>query len=172
MNLEISQIAYHVSDIRTAGKKMFLQFGAGPFIISENIKLADGNHRGEKTQFIHSSAYGQWGNVMLELVKQEDKSMNTPFREMYGPEEEGFHHAALIVDNFDKAVVHFDSCGMPLLTRCTTAQGNVEFGFIDARKTSGHMLEIYERSPTLLKFYQLVKNRAEEWDQKDLFFEP
>ena len=98
--------------------------------------------------------------------------MNTPFREMYGPEEEGFHHAALIVDNFDKAVVHFDSCGMSLLTRCTTAQGHIEFGFIDARKTLGHMIEIYERSPTLLEFYQLVKNRAEEWDQKDLFFEP
>ena len=34
------------------------------------------------------------------------------------------------------------------------------------------MIEIYERSPTLLEFYELVKNRAEEWDQKDLFFEP
>ena len=170
MKLEISQIAYHVADIRTACNKMFLQFGAGPFIISENIKLADGNHRGKKTQFVHSSAYGQWGNVMLELVKQEDNSMNTPFREMYGPNEEGIHHTALIVDNFDKAIAHFESCNMPLLTSCTTAQGCVEFGFIDARTTLGHMIEIYERSPTLLNFYQLVKDRAKQWDQKDLFF--
>ena len=80
---------------------------------------------------------------MLELVKQEDNSMNTPFREMYGPNEEGIHHTALIVDNFDKAVAHFESFNMPLLTSCTTAQGRVEFGFIHARTTLGHMIEIY-----------------------------
>ena len=170
MDLEISQIAYHVSDIRTACKNMYLQFAAGPFIISENIELANGEHRGKKTQFVHSSAYGQWGNIMLELVKQEDNSVNTPFREMYGPDEEGIHHTALMVENFDKAVAHFDSFNMPLLTRCTTAKAHVDFGFIDARKKLGYMIEIYERSSTLLDFYQLVKNRAKEWDQKHLFF--
>ena len=172
MNLEISQIAYHVSDIRAACKKMFFQFAAGPFVINENIKLAEGEHRGKKTQFVHSSAYGQWGNIMVELVKQEDNSLNTPFREMFEPNEEGIHHVALIVDNFEKAVTHFDSLDMPLLTRCTTAEGHVEFGFVDARKTLGHMIEIYEGSPTLLGFYELVKNRSKEWDQKSLFFEP
>ncbi|MBA58190.1 MAG: hypothetical protein CMQ40_03355 [Gammaproteobacteria bacterium] len=151
---------------------MFIQFGAGPFVISEHIELAEGEHRGAKTQFVHSSAYGQWGSVMVELVKQEDSSIQTPFREMFAAHEEGLHHTAIIVEDFRQAVEHFKSIGMTLTTRCITAHGGVEFGFIDATRTLGHMIEIYESSPKLTAFYDLIKTLAKNWDRQQLFVEP
>jgi len=171
-NLQIVQIAYHVQDIRVAAEKMFIRFGAGPFVISENIELAEGEHRGAKTQFVHSSAYGQWGSVMVELVKQEDSSTQTPFREMFAAHEEGLHHTAIIVEDFRQAVEHFESGGMALATRCVTAHGGVEFGFIDATRTLGHMIEIYEGSPQLTAFYDFIKTLAKNWDRQQLFVEP
>jgi hypothetical protein len=116
------------------------QFGAGPFILSENILLESAEHRGVATDFVHTSAYGQWGKVMVELVRQEDNSPNTPFRDMYTKDQEGLHHTAIFVDHFDAAVRQFADSGLALATRCKTKIGGVEFGFIDATATLGHMI--------------------------------
>ena len=156
-HLDVVQIAYHVKDVREAAARMQRQFGAGPFILSDNILLESAEHRGEATDFVHTSAYGQWGKVMVELVRQEDDSPNTPFRDMYTRDQEGLHHTAIFVDHFDAAVRQFDESGLALATRCRTKTGGVEFGLIDATATLGHMIEIYESSPGLLGFYEMVR---------------
>ncbi|MGV0033854.1 MAG: VOC family protein [Candidatus Azotimanducaceae bacterium WSBS_2022_MAG_OTU7] len=171
-HLDIVQIAYHVKDVREAAARMQKQFGAGPFILSENILLASAVHRGEATDFIHTSAYGQWGKVMVELVRQEDDTPNTPFRDMYTRDEEGLHHTAIFVDHFDAAVRQFEDSGLALVTRCKTKTGGVEFGFIDATATLGHMIELYVSSPTLLGFYEMVRAMSIDWDGKTLFLDP
>ena len=171
-HLDIVQIAYHVTDVREAAARMNRQFGAGPFILSENILLDSAEHRGVATDFVHTSAYGQWGKVMIELVRQEDETPNTPFRDMYTKDQEGLHHTAIFVDHFDAAVRQFDDLGLALATRCKTKVGGVEFGFIDATATLGHMIEIYESSPTLLGFYEKVRAMSIDWDGKELFAGP
>jgi hypothetical protein len=168
-HLDIVQIAYHVTDVREAAARMNRQFGAGPFILSENILLDSAEHRGVATDFVHTSAYGQWGKVMVELVSQEDENPNTPFRDMYTKDQEGLHHTAIFVDHFDTAVSQFSDSGLALATRCKTKTGGVEFGFIDATATLGHMIEIYESSPTLLGFYEMVRVMSIGWDGKELF---
>ena len=85
------QIAYFVSDIRSAAERMHRSFGAGPFYVIENIRLARAEHWGESCLFVHSSAYGQWGSVMLELV-QQDVEGPSPFRDLFPPGAEGLHH--------------------------------------------------------------------------------
>lgn len=168
IHLDIVQVAYHVTDVRQAAERMHEQFGAGPFILSENILLESAQHRGEPTDFVHTSAYGQWGNVMVELVRQEDDSLKTPFRDMYAADEEGLHHTAIFVDSFNEAVKHFEGKGFELATRCKTRTGGVEFGFIDATKSLGHMIEIYEASPALLSFYDMIRQMSIDWDGTDL----
>ena len=66
---EIAQVAYFVDDIRLAAASMSQTFGAGPFYVVEEIQLEWGEHRGQQCKFVHSSAYGQWGNIMMELVQ-------------------------------------------------------------------------------------------------------
>lgn len=146
---------------------MVERFDAGPFFINENILLSSAEHRGEPTDFVHSSAFGQWGDVMVELVRQEDDSTRTPFRDMYQRDQEGLHHTAIIVDNFEDTISHFAGKGFELATRCITRQGGVEFGFIDAVSVMGHMIEIYEASPALLGFYEMVKDASIGWNGDD-----
>ena len=159
------QIAYFVTDVIAAAERMSARFGAGPFHVARLIELARGEHRGNECLFLHSSAYGQWGNVMMELV-QQDVDGPSPFRDMYAPGEEGIHHLAYFVPDLDAAIDRGVRAAMPLATRATTS-GGVEFAFLDARKSLGHMIELYVPDERLTGFYRLVRESALGWDGAD-----
>jgi len=168
IKLDIVQVAYHVTDIRRAATDMAGKFGAGPFFVNENITLTWGEHRREPTNFVHSSAYGQWGELMVEFFQQEDDSTNTPYRDMYAADQEGLHHTAMMVRDMDEAFDYFERNDMPVVTRCGLRPGtSVDFAFIDARKTFGHMIEIYPISDGLLGFYERVRDASAGWTGED-----
>ena len=158
----IVQVAYFVSDIRTAADKMVRTLGAGPFFLAEHIELAWGDHRGERCDFLHSSAFGQSGEIMLELV-QQDREGPSPFRDMYQAGEEGLHHVATIVDSLPDALAHYQSLGFKIAARAETLTG-VEFAFIDAVDALGHMIELYEGSEAMTGLYAMVREASLDWD--------
>lgn len=160
------QIAYLVNDIRDSAARMSAITGAGPFYVIDNIELEWSEHRNQLCNFVHSSAYGQWGDVMLELVQQEDKGPS-PFRDMYGPGEEGMHHVACFVDSIDETAMLFEELGYPVATRAKAKIGT-EFAFIDTRKLLGHMIEIYVPDESLSGFYDFVKEASVGWDGSDI----
>ena len=141
--------------------------GAGPFFVVDNIELEWGEHRGAPCNFVHSSAYGQWGDVMLELV-QQDSEGPSPFRDLYKPGESGLHHLACFVDSIDSSIAEFAAKGYPLAARARAAVGT-EFAFIDTCSSLGHMLEIYVKDDLLAGFYELVKAASVGWDGRELF---
>ena len=64
------QIAYLVPDIRVAAERHAHTFGTGPFYVVDNIQLAYCEYRGRPGNWNHSACFGQWGNVMIELMQQ------------------------------------------------------------------------------------------------------
>lgn len=162
LHYPIVQIAYFVDDCRTAAEDMARRFGAGPFFLLERIELAWGEHRGAPRSFLHSSAYGQWGDLMMELVQQDEEGPS-PFRDLYGPGEEGLHHVAMMVDSLERAYGECAEQGLEIAARAETLTGT-EFAFVDTVAALGHMVEIYERSDALLGFYGFVRKAAVGWD--------
>ena len=77
------QMAYFVGDIRASARWAAQTLAAGPFFVIDRIELEWGEHRGKRCDFLHSSAYGQWGEVMLEFVQQDEEGPS-PFRDLYG----------------------------------------------------------------------------------------
>ena len=157
----IVQIAYFVNDIEAEAAHRAATFGAGPFYLVENIQLAWGEHRGKSCPFVHSSAYGQWGNIMLELVQQESQGPS-PFRDLYPEGASGLHHVATMVDSLPEAYQHYADQGIPVATKAMTLTGT-EFAFLDATAKYGHFIEVYERNESLLNFYTLIRQAAEGW---------
>ena len=143
------------------------RYGAGPFFLNENIELSRGEHRGKPTDFVHSSAFGQWGNIMVEFTQQVSDTTHSPFRDMFQPGENGLHHVAIMVEDMDESIAHFATEGMPLVTRATTRLGGADFGFVDAIDSLGHMIEIYPKSDSLIAFYDFVRTASENWDGSD-----
>ena len=166
--LPVRQLAYKVNDLEAAAAAHHRAFGSGPFFVLRHVKLASSVHRGVEQAFDHSSAYGQWGSVMVELVVQHNPDPSA-LHDMFphGSGAEGLHHAALFVDDLDTAIARFEAGGAPLAQLSVTQTGTA-FAFVDTRASLGHMLELYEPTAQLTGFYDLVADAAKGWDGRDV----
>ena len=156
------QIAYAVVDLDVAMHRWASTMGAGPFLVREHIEVRNVRYRGAAATFDHSSAYGQWGDVMVELVCDHTIG-ESPVRDVVGPGGVGLHHLAFFVDDFDATADALTERGWPEALRAETPGGTV-FAFHDATPELGHMIEIYEGSGPLRAFYAMVADAAKNWD--------
>jgi catechol 2,3-dioxygenase-like lactoylglutathione lyase family enzyme len=159
------QIAYAVKDVRRSAQHWATVFGAGPFFVLDHIALSDVHYRGQPASFDHSSAYGQWGDVMVELICDHTIGPS-PVADVVGADGVGLHHVAFMVEDLDVASAELSGRGWPEALRATTSTG-LGFAFHDATETLGHMIEIYPRSPRLVSFYAMVRSAAQDWDGAD-----
>lgn len=147
------QIAYAVPnavDLRRRADEFGAATGAGPFVVVEHVALERALVRGAASSFDHSSAYGQWGDLMVELVQEH----TPPVAEVVG-----VHHLAYFVDDLNDAITWCERRGWPLALDATTAGGQ-RFVFADARAECGHLIEMYEPNEKLLGFYEHVRRLA------------
>jgi catechol 2,3-dioxygenase-like lactoylglutathione lyase family enzyme len=156
------QVAYAVPDAAAYARRFAEQFGAGPFFLRPHIELHDVEHRGAAATFDHTSAYGQWGDVMVELV-QDHGTGPSIVRDMFAHAESGLHHLAFFVDDLDESTARLGALGYVTAMRARTASGQ-RFHFLDARAPLGHMLELYARNDRLASFYRMVAEAAAGWD--------
>jgi hypothetical protein len=159
------QIAYAVPDAEAAAKAWVRDFGAGPFFVRSHIALVDVIHRGRPGTFDHTSAYGQWGSLMVELVVDHGHD-GSPIRDVYAPGETGLHHLAFVVDDLDETIKTLVASGHEIAMSARTT-GGTEFHFVDTMATHGHMLELYERSKRLRDFYAMIASAARDWNGAD-----
>ena len=163
--MRIRQIAYFVPDVRAAATHHRATFGSGPFLVADHIALASCLHRGRPAALDHSAAYGQWGDVMIEFVQQNNDGPSA-FRDMYPRDgDQGLHHAAVFVDDIGQAVAGFESrgCAVPLYAQMPSG---LVFAMIDMVASLGHMIELYQPDAVLADFYARVAGepqRAEPW---------
>jgi catechol 2,3-dioxygenase-like lactoylglutathione lyase family enzyme len=153
------QVAYATDDVHTAAHR-WARRGIGPFFVIEHIALSDVEIDEAPATFDHSSAYGQWGGIMVELIQQHDP----------GPDPvvgtTGIHHVASFVDDFAAANAALTADGFACRLRAATSGGQA-FAFHDARPTMGHLLEIYERTERLAGFYAMVREASVGWTGDD-----
>lgn len=160
------QIAYAVPDAVAAAEQWAADFGAGPFFVNHHIELVDVVHRSRPATFDHTSAYGQWGAIMVELVEDHTDGPSV-VRDLFPPGTSGLHHLAYFVDDLDATVRALLDQGHALAMSARTV-GGVEFHFVDAVATHGHMFELYRPDERLRAFYGKVAAAAQGWDGRDV----
>lgn len=158
---EAVQIAYQTDDVRRAALVHSAQFGSGPFFVSEHIQLSSVTHEGRPALLDHSSAYGQWGNVMVELVAYHEVSPAS-LSDQLGVGTCGLHHVACFVNDLAEGLKVMLDTGHELVAEAETASG-IRFAFVSGAGY-GHLVELYEPSPKLRAFYDLVRSAAHRWD--------
>lgn len=155
------QIAYHVSDPETEARRCATEFGWGPFFLMEHIPLSECRYRGHAARFDHTSAYGQAGEMMIELISQPDDSPSV-LRDLFRAEQRGIHHVAHFVPSLPAALSEFEARGVAIALEAATTNG-VRFAMVDTSPALGHMLELYEPVSALQRFYKYVRRAAEGW---------
>ena len=152
------QIAYAVDDCVAAAQNWVAR-GAGPFFVREHIEVTNARVHGRSAAFDHSSAYGQFGDVMVELFCEHHEDV-----ERIGPRA-GVHHLAFFVDDLPSAQASMVEHGW---TEALYAEaGATPFAMHDAIADLGHLVEVYHDSVGLLGFYDLVRSAATNWDGTD-----
>lgn len=167
MKLPVRQIAYFVADVRVAALEHHLQFGSGPYFVADHIPLSVSQHRGIDRPFDHSSAYGQWGPLMIEFVQQNNAGPSA-CHDLYpeGSGRFGLHHLAVFVDDIHAEIARHEKQGRAIGLYAEMADG-FPFAMIDMVAERGHFLELYEPRPSLIGFYDMVARKAEAWDGTD-----
>jgi catechol 2,3-dioxygenase-like lactoylglutathione lyase family enzyme len=152
------QLAYATDDVWSGAARFAASTGAGPFFVVEHIDVPTAIVRGEAGSFDHSSAYGQWGDVMVELVHEHTPAL--------GPAAPALHHVAFMVGSLPDSIAACAAQGWPELLHATTGGGQ-QFAFCDARAALGHLVELYEPSDRLRGFYAVVAEASAGWDGSD-----
>lgn len=152
-----AQIAYVVDDVRSAALHWSTVHGAGPFFVLDHIAVRDVRFRGQPAEFDHSSAFGQWGPIMVELLCDHGGLFAG---------HRGVHHVAHLVPELDVARQWCVDGGHPEAMYASTATG-MPFVFHDATATLGHYIELYEPKPGVVALYEMVKSASLEWDGTD-----
>ena len=165
----IIQNAYFVSDLDASIERWHQLWNIGPFIVRRHIALPNVRYRGRPATLDISAAYVQAGDIMVELVTQHDATPSA-FREMFAPGQEGFHHVAVIPDDYDGLLAHYAAQGFEVVTELRTASGRGA-AYIDTRAQFSHMVEVYWPSEGLIKLYADVKAAAANWDGREMVIE-
>jgi hypothetical protein len=157
---QVVQVAYAVSDVRTAARELAGRLGAGPFFARHHPLPRLVRHHTGAGEFDHSSAYGQWGAVQVELVEIHDAAPASLADAVM--RSTGIHHVAWFVASIDVEERRLASLGWPQVMRAETA-GGFAYAFHDARTELGHLVEIYEPRDEVLALYRKVAAAADGW---------
>ena len=158
------QIAYAVSDIFRGVDKWIKDFGAGPFFIAEHIPIKNVIYRGHPSELDITVAYGQWGEIMIELVQDNGEGPSI-IRDLYPPQKSGLHHLAYFVNDMDLVSAKLVEEGYVLAM--SGQAGENRFQFFDAISEMGHFLEIYEPIESVKYLYERVRSASINWDGSD-----
>lgn len=160
----VVQMAYHVPSLERAAVDAAARFGWGPFFIAEHVALRHCRYRGRESVFFHSCAYGQAGDIMVELLMQHDPAPSA-VRELYDPHETGLHHMASFTQDLARDIARYELEGRVAMDM-TSAEG-LRCAYIDLRDQTGHYLELCEPSRPLTDFYGFIRAAASGWDGRD-----
>lgn len=157
---KIVQIAFNVNNLERAALHWIHRFGAGPFFIYDQIAGTDVRAPdGSPGIFELGAAFGQWGPVMVELVKihrvEPDASASVLLRQ-------GFHHIAYFASDTEAEVAELERNGAPVLTSLSFGTARVHFH--DGLATSGFIIEHYPCIDAIEELYRKVAEAAAGWD--------
>jgi catechol 2,3-dioxygenase-like lactoylglutathione lyase family enzyme len=158
------QHAYLVNDVRKACQQWHELFGAGPFIVTDHHKTDTFSYRGTDVEADVSYAFGYLGDLMIQFIQQHDDQPSI-YRDMYKSGEEGFHHVAYLVSDWESAKARLQ--GMGFECACELYASNVSAAYYDTRSVTGGFTEIHMDPPHIISAFANWKWRHQIKTKED-----
>lgn len=159
----IFQYAYVVNDLEQACLGWTRLTGAGPFFVSMHHISEDHLHRGKPSEADLSYAFGQAGPAHIQLIQQHNDAPSA-YREMYEAGEQGFHHVAVLPEDWEAEKGRYESAGFEAITTLVSA---ARVAYMDTRPLLGCFVELYEDNAPLKATFESWKQIHEAWDGSD-----
>lgn len=160
-NRKITHVGYVVADVEDAVQWAVATLGAGPFLVIEHLQLETCTFYSEPARYDHSSAFGQWGDLIVELTVVH--SSDPPeLAELIGGPTPRVGHVGWLADDLAADSARLEADGLPVFH--TGSSGPVSARWHDGRERLGHHIEILGRTPELEGFYGLIGSSSLGWD--------
>jgi len=153
----VVQIAYVVDDLALAAARHAAIFGSGPFLDFGVIPLL-AHYRGQQVTFEAGSAYGQWGDIQVELLQpfNDEASFLSPAPMPPGTSQ--CHHMTVFKDDPAEFTAALAAHDVETVMTMRSVEHGMEARFADTREMLGHYLEVYAPVAPLLNLYDAVRS--------------
>jgi hypothetical protein len=157
----IHHVGYFVADLRAGVERFARDHGAGPFFVLEHVVFEEVSYEGAPATYDHSSAFGQWGPLLIELSQVHDAQPDG-LRDRLTAPGAGVGHIGFMADSLGDETVRLTRLGFEPFHAGRTGPASVVW--FDGGDLFGHPIEVLERRDELLEFYEMVRNAASGWD--------
>jgi len=160
----LHHVGYVVESLHRDVARFAERFGAGPFFAMEHIAFDEVTYRGGPATYDHSSAFGRWGEIIVELTEVHD-ARPAGLRDALVAPGGGIGHVAWLAPSLEQETDRLRALGLePFHTGRTGPASAVWF---DGGRLVGHPIEVLQERDELRRFYAMVRSAAEDWDGSD-----
>ena len=163
----IFQQAYLVNDLDEAIQKWSRAYGAGPFVRTHHHKCDTFMYRGTNQESDVSYAFGYLGDTMIQFIVQHDDTPSI-YRDMYAAGQEGYHHMAILVNDFEAEYQRLIDLGFE--PACRLYADGVDAAYFDTRDVNGGFTEIHGDPPHILQAFATWRRAHELYRPGDTPF--
>ena len=160
----VIQHGYVVRDLEASLAFWKETMRAGPFFVVDNA-LEGLIYRGRPTSVRWTTALTYRGNMLIEIIRQNDDSPSI-YREQLETRGPGFHHFMLKSSDFDATLARFECGGCPPAFG-RMGPGEERFMYVDALQSLGCFVELYDMAPGTLDLFGRIRSAHENWDGAD-----
>ncbi len=157
----IHHIGYVVEDLRSGVERFAEDFGAGPFFGMEHMVFDEVTYRGEPAVYDHSSAFGSWGPLLVELTEVHD-AQPAGFRDALIAPGGGIGHVGFVVASLEAETARLEAAGLAAFH--TGRTGPASAVWFEGGPLLGHPVEVLQEREEILGFYAMVRAAANGWD--------
>lgn len=165
----IMQLAFVPTDFQAAINYWTREMGVGPFFLWEHIAVDELRYRGDLVSLDFSVALAQWGDVQIELIRQDNDAPSI-HRDW---NSNALHHIQLAVDDYDAAVAACQAAGFGVAMEGLGLLGakDLRFAYCDLGGFGpAGFVEFAYRPPgasAALERMNRMKAVARDWDGSD-----
>ena len=125
----VMQLAFVPRDFDAAMAYWTGTMGVGPFFLWKHVAVDTLIYRGQSVRPDFSIALAQWGDVQIELIRQDNDAPSV-YRDW---NSNALHHIQLTVESYDEAVAACERAGFSLAMEGRGLLGSPElrFGYCD-----------------------------------------
>ena len=155
----VMQIAFVPKDFDAAVRYWTETMGVGPFFLMENIQLENMRYLGEPSECIFSIAIAYWGDMQIELIRQENDAPS-----IYRGQEGGaLHHTCVLTGNIEDARQIAEASGAKILVEGKVAPDGAVL-YVDTGGGAGSIVEILQMSTGSEGLFAMIKGASVGWD--------
>jgi catechol 2,3-dioxygenase-like lactoylglutathione lyase family enzyme len=160
-----NHVGYVVEDLEAGVERFVAATGAGPFLAIEHMEFEEVTYRGGPAAYDHSSAFGAWGDVLVELTQVFSAEPPELYEALGGTF--GIGHLGFLVDDPEAEVERLAAAGCEVFH--TGRTGPADARWLTGGTLFSHSIELMRRAPEIEGFYAKIREEAEGWDGTDPF---